>query len=113
MYEGETKGAKSMKKILCLLICVILCTTLVGCTYEPEIESDSDLGSRFIVVDSFDEDECHYWIHVDKETNVMYLEHKRNYNYGVTFTVMLDSDGKPLLWEENKNVTHLSETSER
>ena len=41
-------------------------------------------------------DENRAFIMVDKETKVMYL----TFNCGGGMTVMLDANGKPLLWEE-------------
>jgi hypothetical protein len=37
-------------------------------------------------------------IFVDKETNVLYLCHSGGYSGG--FSVTLDENGKPLLWEK-------------
>lgn len=60
--------------------------------YANNSENKYLTGSRFIVVE-----ECgDYKIFVDTETNVMYLE--LNYrNSGIT--VILNSDGTPMLWE--------------
>ena len=42
------------------------------------------------------EDEWGYTIYVDKDTNVMYIKGLRD---GGTFTVMLNTDGTPKIWQ--------------
>ena len=83
-----------MKKILCLVIAIMLMLTCVGCENEG---NDIITDGRFMVIEDGFADSGRVCVVVDKETNVMYLK----YHYGIT--VMLDADGKPLLWEENNN----------
>ena len=88
-----------MKKILCLVIAIILMLTCVGCdniTMETtkDIKDDMDNISMFVLI----EDAASYQIVYHKETKVMYAISVGYYNLGI-FTVMLDADGKPLLWE--------------
>lgn len=80
-----------MKKILCLILIVITMLTCVGCSNDDnEIITDN----RFITVEyGFDDKGNAIRIVVDTETNVMY------FTYQTGITVMLDADGKPLLWE--------------
>lgn len=81
-----------MKKILCLVIAIMLMLTCTGCSNNGnKVITDS----RFIHVEQgFDDKENSMYIVVDTETKVMYLVRPR-----VGVTVMLDADGKPLLWE--------------
>lgn len=70
-----------MNKKLIILLLIILSLFLTGC---------GNLYDRFEIVE---DDPPDYRIVMDKETGVLYL----NRNYG--FTVLLDKDGKPLLYE--------------
>ena len=70
-----------MNKKLIILLLIILSVSLTGC---------GNLSSRFETVES---DPPDYLIIVDKETGVLYL--KRGYG----LTVLLDKNGKPLLYE--------------
>lgn len=45
------------------------------------------------------EDEWGYAIYVDKDTNVMYIKGSGD---GETFTVMLNADGTPKIWQGEK-----------
>jgi hypothetical protein len=91
-----------MKKILCLVIAIMLILICVGCTkmetvQETQQQPTSDT-SMFVLIESGRSD-VGYRIVYHKETKVMYAISAGYYNTG-TFTVMLDADGKPLLWEE-------------
>ena len=88
---------KYLKVILCAFCIGIL---LMGCnSSSPRLNvDDADYNidtedNRFLRIDSIDG-----WIYVDKETNVQYIFVKRGYGGGLT--VMLDSDGSPLLYEK-------------
>lgn len=93
-----------MKKILSILICVcIIMFSFIACcsdTAKAEVEEES----RFYVSEEITKQFPDYGfthIVVDRETNVCYL-----YHYGgnrAAITVLLDSDGKPLLWEGEDN----------
>lgn len=85
-----------MKKIL---VAAILCVLLVtGCNikkpdrYEDESKNDS---SMFVII----EETLHYQILYNKKTKVMYAMSCSYYNYG-NFTVLVNSDGTPMLWDE-------------
>ena len=82
-----------MKKILCLVIAIILMLTFVGCNNNG---NETIVDDRFEIVEDGWTNSNRAFIMVDKETKVMYLM----FNGGGGITVMLDADGKPLLWEE-------------
>ena len=80
------------KKLFCLLLILILpvCLLFTGCDAEQTSTTIED--TRFHRLDYTDKT-----IYVDKETKVMYLYVSFAYHGGLT--VMLDADGKPLLYE--------------
>ena len=80
-----------MKKILAVAMATILCFSLVACTASGN-EADKQID-RLVVVHREGVDA----IVVDKETGVMYLWCKAGYGGGLS--VMLDADGKPLIYE--------------
>lgn len=81
-----------MKKILCLVIAIMLMLTCVGCSNSKDNKVITD-GRFSRVEDGYFEGGIPASIVVDIETKVMYLV------TGGSLTVMLDADGKPLLWE--------------
>lgn len=77
---------------MCLLF-LLMISTFSGCS-ETEVENDNS-GERFyLAIDGLGND-----VYVDKETGVMYFFRKQGYGGGLT--VMVDADGKPLIWEGN------------
>lgn len=91
-----------MKKIISILICVcILMCSLAACGCSATAE-DKEFTNRVIVIE-----ECNLgfgvnsYILVDTNTGVLYQFIKSGYGGGLT--VMLDADGKPLLWEVGRN----------
>lgn len=92
------KNIEKMKKFL-LIILFLLSVTLTSCLSSLSVSSSYYLD-RFKTVDvsngisttGFDSD-----IVYDKETKVMYVVSRTG-----TFTVMVDENGKPLLYKENK-----------
>lgn len=82
-----------MKKILCLVLIIIMLLTCVGCSTVPEGKA-SDETSMFVRVETGSLVGYSYNIVYHKDTKVMYAV-----SYESIFTVMLDADGKPLLWE--------------
>ena len=84
------------KLMLVLLICVLF---LAGCGKKvSRYKSDSSEDrSMFVLIESTD---C--WAVVyHKDTKVMYAVSNGLYNHG-TFTLLVDAQGKPMLWgEEN------------
>lgn len=81
-----------MKKFILSVIIVSL--SIVGCTtVEPEKASTLNSHSMFVEIEDGDT----YIIVYHKQTKVMYAISDGSYNHG-TFTVMLDTDGKPMLY---------------
>ncbi len=85
-----------MKKILCLVIVIMLMLFCAGCGNMKTVEDmkeDIDGDSMFVLVEkNYLWNKYHIVYH--KETKVMYAVSSTT-----IFTVMLDADGKPLLWE--------------
>lgn len=95
------------KKIFCLLLILILpiCLMFSGCSKNPKSDNYfTEKNNRFVFVKNYtDNGKVNFKILVDKETRVMYLyyiyEKSMKYDYKTGLTVMVDSDGKPLIYE--------------
>ncbi len=88
-----------MKKIVCLCLVLMIIFTFIGCSKEKTDNMKSDNAEttdRFIRVYR----DFNNAVYVDKETNVLYFWHSGGYSGGLS--VMLDENGKPLLWEKSK-----------
>lgn len=84
-----------MKKIFAVLATLMLGVTIAGCSPNPaETTYVDDTPSRFVIIERSD----NWYIVVDQETKVMYAVSSGSYNYG-SFTMLVDSDGTPLLYE--------------
>ena len=79
-----------MKKTI-VILAIIIILLLTGCDTHST-EWDQQETARLYVTDHSNS----YRIYVDKETKVMYLRTKQG--YGEALCVMVDADGKPLLW---------------
>lgn len=80
------------KRILSVALAVVMVVCLVGCsTVENENKKDT---SMFVCVETTSTWQIVY----HKETKVMYAVSDSLYNYGI-FTLLVDVDGKPMLWE--------------
>ena len=87
-----------MKRFVYSLLVIAILLAFIGCS-KSESESEpygTKTTDRFIRVYS----DFNNAIYVDKETNVLYFWHSGGYAGGLS--VMLDENGKPLLWEEIK-----------
>lgn len=84
-----------MKKAL-VMIAVGATLLMSGCA-QRETEKNQQEENRLMVIDRCSNS---YRIYVDKETMVMYLRTKQG--YGEALCVMVDADGKPLLWKEEE-----------
>lgn len=80
-----------MKKVIAILLILLM---LVGCGKTTSAESESGEGKRFVTI----EKELLYFVVADRETGVMYAVSHGSYNCG-TFTLLVDEDGNPLIWD--------------
>ncbi len=79
-----------------LIILVVGMSLLTGCTKVQSVnDNKQDKTSMFVEVETTDAWKVVY----HKETKVMYAVSCGCYNYG-TFTVLVNADGSPMLWEE-------------
>ena len=87
-----------MKKAFCLILVVALVAMLCGCCRKAgENFTETE---RFTIVSGNNPNAPYFeTIIVDEETGVMYLAVYSGNQFGIT--PLLDSDGKPILWEEN------------
>lgn len=81
-----------MKKIIVIML-VVLVVVMAGCS---EVEDKSSDMSEFVIV----EGTSSWYIVYHKKTKVMYAVSDGIYNRG-TFTLLVNADGTPMLWEEN------------
>ena len=81
-----------MKRIFVIIVVMLL---LVGCS-KVEIAEPTKTGkpSRFITVETT----LPWKVVADKETGVMYAVSWASYNMG-TFTLLVDAEGNPLVYE--------------
>ena len=79
-----------MKKIIAIVLVLLM---LTGCT-GTEIAKELKVASRFMTLES----NGTWRVVVDRETKVLYTVSLGTYNMG-TFTVLVDTEGKPLLWK--------------
>ena len=84
-----------MKKIVCLGLVLMIVFAFIGCSEQKSDNTDNtETTDRFIKVYSDSTNK----IFVDTETNVLYFWHYGGYSGGLS--VMVDENGKPLLWEK-------------
>ena len=86
-----------MKKIIVFVLALIMCAVIfAGCGGTKE-------NSRFVIIDSDVESENRISsaLYADKQTNVVYWFTKSG--YGQTMTVLLNSDGTPMLYDFENN----------
>lgn len=80
-----------MKKIFVCILMAFILTATASCDSDTYAD-----GGNLVCLESEYRD---YTIYYHKETRVMYL---RGYSVDSPFVVMVDKDGKPLLYTENK-----------
>lgn len=87
------------KKLLILLCSLLLSVSLVGCG-DPESVSNPTIkyGSRFLDINTGK----YTCIIIDKETKVQYLY--AGYGSAGGLTILVDAEGKPILYEGNLEV---------
>ena len=93
---------KMIKRIVAGLAALLIITSIVvmfvGCTStraEAKEIDDAGDGNTFILVDA----DYYCWIVYHKDTKVMYAVSRSGYNAG-TYTVLVNADGTPMIWEE-------------
>ena len=85
-----------MKRLLVILMAIALCACLfAGCGASVEVANKKSDTSMFTVVEKIDSG---WWVVYHKDTKVMYVISAGPTNCGV-FTVMLNADGTPMVWE--------------
>lgn len=90
------------KNFIILVMLAVLMFSLVGCdgtkqlSEEDFVEASKSEYSMFIKVEST----TYYDVVYHKTTMVMYAISRGGYNQG-TFTVLLNADGSPMLYERN------------
>ena len=80
-----------------LLIIASVLLTFAGCTStraEAKEVDDADDGNTFVLVDA----DYYCWVVYHKDTKVMYAVSRSGYNAG-TYTVLVNADGTPMIWE--------------
>lgn len=84
-----------MKKLILILCCVMMCVSFGGCSgsNKTDVEILNRCGRDFLIIDTRGPG----FISVDVETKVQYM----HFGDGTAsrVTVLVDSDGKPILYE--------------
>ena len=86
------------KRILTIIMVGAMILGLVGCsteTIEREGESNKTSSSMFVEIEKI----SHWKVVYHRKTKVMYAVSNSSYNCG-TFTLLVDSDGNPMLYEK-------------
>lgn len=83
-----------MKRLIVITLASLMILSLSACATKTTNETVRGESSRMVKI----EKAVTYCIVYDKETRVMYAVSNGGRSYGV-FTVLVDADGKPLLYE--------------
>lgn len=95
VFTGAVQGEWRMKRLLVVILFILL---LTGCGERTDSQN-SEKSNMFVCVES---DFNHgYDIVYHRDTKVMYAVSDDAYNRG-TFTLLVNSDGTPMLYEESK-----------
>lgn len=84
-----------MRKILFIILTLVLICCITACGGIDVKEEEKEANSRFVRIDKND----WFIIAYDKNTKVQYAISDGYYNMG-TVTVLLDAEGKPLLYND-------------
>lgn len=82
-----------MKRITLVVLLLLTVFTFCGCSSE-KTENDNSEERFYCAIGG-----ANNRVYVDRETDVMYFYRKQGYSGGLT--VMVDENGKPLIWEGN------------
>lgn len=85
-----------MRTKIFVLAILIFCLLLTGCGAKMSTVNNEGDRSMFVLI----EEGATYSIVYHRETKVMYAISAGGYNSG-DFTVMVDEEGKPLLYQED------------
>lgn len=86
-----------MKRVLAIILLIMICCFMfVGCDRKNDVATTTELDSRFKIIKDTNDGLGYCNIIVDTETGVMYLFRGAGYRGGLT--VMVDADGKPLIY---------------
>ena len=93
---------KTITKLITIFVAIVLCACLFGCASDAQISKESEIKqepntSMFIEVERVVDN---WRVVYHKDTKVMYVVSAGSYNRG-TFTVMLNADSTPMIWEGN------------
>lgn len=85
------------RKIILILVLVLALSVFVACTRATNTseKQEQHYASMFVVVETASSWKIVY----HRDTRVMYAVSDGYYNYG-TFTLLVNADGTPLLWDE-------------
>ena len=86
-----------MKRLIAIVLMAVMMLSLSGCRTKRTVEVAKGEASRMVTV----EETMAYFIVYDKYTKVMYAVSGGPNNYG-NFTLLVDADGSPLLYEEGR-----------
>lgn len=89
--SNDGEECKMKKKLITAIIAVVL--LIAGCGDKVNVSAGQDRMMEKV------EDEWGYAIYVDKDTNVMYIKGSGD---GGAFTVMLNADGTPKIWQREE-----------
>jgi hypothetical protein len=95
----DREMSETMQKVVtyaaAVLVSIVVCTVVLFVMLSLGKQSEKEeQGERFVTV----EKNFSYFITYDKETGVMYAVSNGINNAG-TFTLLVDKDGKPLIYE--------------
>ena len=93
---------KAIKRIVAGLAAFLIIVSIVlmfaGCAStraEAKEVDDTDDGNTFILVNA----DYYCWVVYHKDTKVMYAVSRSPNNIG-TYTLLVNADGTPMIWEE-------------
>lgn len=85
-----------MKKIICLCLVVLLVFIFTGCSGMDSKDEKHNVSSMFVIIEHDVNYGYPYTVVYHKGTKVMYALDQYSH-----FTVMVDAEGKPLLYSED------------